>query len=368
MSIEAKIIQTAFHRIQEELGCEFMDWEGWYWPNHFGDPVAEHNAVRRDVGVWDESPLRKWDFSGPDALEAADRIFTNDMVGLEIGQVRYGPFCDEKGKMVGDGTVFKFTDSSCWVITALDSDLDHFQDVVSGLAVEIEPITEKLPHVQLQGPRSREVLADLTDEEVENLGYFRFFPHQVHVGRVPCWVSRTGYSGELGYEIFTEPDYAEELWDTLTRAGGKPYGLAAVETMRIESGLIFIGYDYFQHETDPFDMSLDKVIRLDKGDFHGKQALAETAKSPPWRMVTLALEGSEVPEYGAAVTKDGEEVGTLRSPCESPTLGQVIGMAVLETRFAKKGEQVDVAVGDSTTTATVSDFPIYDPEKTRPRS
>jgi aminomethyltransferase len=368
MSAEAKIIQTAFHRIQEELGCEFMDWEGWYWPNHFGDPVAEHNAVRRDVGVWDESPLRKWDFSGPDALEAADRIFTNDMAGLEIGQVRYGPFCDEKGKMVGDGTVFKFTDSSCWVITALDSDLDHFQDVVSGLAVEIEPITEKLPHVQLQGPRSREVLADLTDEEVENLGYFRFFPHQVHVGRVPCWVSRTGYSGELGYEIFTDPDYAEELWERLTRAGAKPYGLAAVETMRIESGLIFIGYDYFQHETDPFDMSLDKVIRLDKGDFHGKQALAETAKSPPRRMVTLALEGSEIPEYGAAVTKDGEEVGTLTSPSESPTLGHVIGMAVLDTNVAKKGTEVEVALSEGTATATVSDFPIYDPEKTRPRS
>jgi aminomethyltransferase len=270
--------------------------------------------------------------------------------------------------MVGDGTVFKFTDSSCWVITALDSDLDHFNDVASGMSVEIEPITEKLPHVQLQGPRSRELLAELTDEEVENLGYFRFSPHQVHVGRVPCWVSRTGYSGELGYEIFTDPDHAKELWDTLIGAGAKPYGLAAVEMLRIESGLIFIGYDYFQHETDPFDMSLDKVIRLDKGDFHGKQALAETAKAPPRRMVTLALEGSDVPEYGAAVTKDGGAAGTLTSPCQSPTLGQVIGMAVLETRFAKKGEQVDVAVGDGTAAATVSDFPIYDPEKTRPRS
>jgi aminomethyltransferase len=368
MSTEAKIIQTAFHRKQEELGCEFMDWEGWYWPNHFGDPVAEHHAVRRDVGLWDESPLRKWDFSGPDALEAADRIFTNDMAGLEIGQVRYAPFCDENGKMVGDGTVFKFTDSSCWVITALDSDLDHFQDVVSGMSVEIEPITEKLPHVQLQGPRSRELLADLTDEEVENLGYFRFFPHQVHVGRVPCWVSRTGYSGELGYELFTDPDYAKELWDTLIGAGAKPYGLAAVEMLRIESGLIFIGYDYFQHETDPFDMSLDKVIRLDKGDFHGKRALAETAKALPRRMVTLAVEGNEAPEYGAAVTKEGEEVGTLTSPCESPTLGQVIGMAVLDTNVAKKDTEVEVALSEGTATATVSDFPIYDPEKTRPRS
>jgi aminomethyltransferase len=138
--------------------------------------------------------------------------------------------------------------------------------------------------------------------------------------------------------------------------------------LRIESGLIFIGYDYFQHETDPFDMSLDKVIRLDKGDFHGKQALAETAKAPPRRMVTLALEGSDVPEYGAAVTKDGEEVGTLTSPCESPTLGQVIGMAVLDTNVAKKGTEVEVALSEGTATATVSDFPIYDPEKTRPRS
>jgi aminomethyltransferase len=368
MSTEAGIVQTAFHAKQEALGCEFMDWEGWYWPSHFGDPVAEHHAVRRDVGVWDESPLRKWDFTGPAALEAADRIFTNDMAGLEIGQVRYGPFCDENGKMVGDGTVFKFTDSSCWVITALDSDLDHMNDVVSGMDVEIEPITDKLPHLQLQGPRSRDLLADLVDEDVEQLGYFRFFPHQVHVGRVPAWVSRTGYSGELGYEIFCEPDYADELWDVIVGAGAKPYGLAAVETLRIESALIFIGYDYFQHETDPFDMSLDKVIRLDRGDFHGKAALEETAKDPPRRMVTITLEGSESPEYGAAVTKDGKPAGTLTSPCESPTLRQVIGMAVLETPFANKGEQVEVAVGDGSAVATVSDFPIYDPEKTRPRS
>ena len=368
MSTEAGIVHTAFDRVQRDLGCEFMDWEDWCWPNHFGDPVSEHHAVRRDVGVWDESPLRKWDFSGPDALKAADRIFTNDMAGLEIGQVRYGPFCDENGKMVGDGTVFKFTDSSCWVITALDSDLDHMNDVVSGMNLEIQPLTDELPHLQVQGPRSRELLADLTDEEVERLGYFRFFPHQVHVGRVPCWVSRTGYSGELGYEIFCEPDYADELWETVAGAGAKPYGLAAVETLRIESGLIFIGYDYFQHETDPFDMSLDKVIRLDKGDFHGKEALQKTAEAPPRRMVTLVLEGSEAPEYGAAVTKDGEPVGTLTSPCESPALGQVIGMAVLETRFAKKGDRVDVAVGEGTGPATISDFPIYDPEKTRPRS
>ena len=362
------IIRTAFDRVQRELGCEFMDWEGWYWPNHFGDPEGEHRAVRERVGVWDESPLRKWHFSGPDAVAAADRIFTNDMLGLDRGQVRYAPFCDENGKMVGDGTVFKFTDDHAWVITALDSDLDHFQTVVGDLDVEIEPVTQDLPHVQLQGPLARETLAKVCDADVTSLRYFRFWPEQVKVGGVPCWVSRTGYSGELGYEIFCGPDDAEQLWNGLTGAGATPYGLAAVETIRIESALIFIGYDYFQHETDPFEMSLDKVIRLDGGDFHGKQALAETAKNPPKRMVTLVVEGDEVPEYGAEVTKEGEPAGTLTSPCASPTLGKVIGLAVLETRFAREGETLDVALGDARARATVDKLPIYDPEKRRPRA
>src|SRR5205807_4282400 len=194
-------------------------------------------------------------------------------------------------------------------------------------------VTTELPHVQLQGPRSRELLAGLCDADVSGLRYFRFFPEQVRVGDVLVWVSRTGYSGELGYEIFCAPADAAALWSSLTAAGAVPYGLAAVETLRIESGLIFIGYDYFQHETSPYDMSLDKVVRLDKGDFNGRQALAETGESPPRRFVTLAVDGGDVPEYGAAVTSDGEPAGTLTSPCESPTLGRVIGLATVEARF-----------------------------------
>ncbi len=360
-------IRTAFDGPQRALGCEFMEWEGWLWPNHFGDPVAEHRAVRGGVGVWDASPLRKWDFRGPDALRAADRIFANDVLGMRVGQVRYAPFCDERGKMVGDGTVFKLDESHAWVVTALDSDLDHFLAVTTGLDVEIEPVTAARPHVQLQGPGSRELLAGLCDADVRGLGYFRFLPEQVRVGGVPAWVSRTGYSGELGFEIFCAPSDAPQLWDALTGAGAVPYGLAAVETLRIESGLIFIGYDYFQHETDPFDVSLDKVVRLDGGDFSGKQALAETAAGPPLRMVTLGVDGADVPEYGAAVTKEGEPVGTLTSPCESPTLGRVIGLAVLDTSVALLGETVEVVLGGGTTSAHVEPLPIYDTDKRRPR-
>ena len=364
----SEVTKTAFDGVQRRLGCEFMDWEGWTWPSHFGDAVAEHHAVRTAVGVWDASPLRKWTFHGKDALRAADRIFTNDMLGLEVGQIRYAPFCDEQGKMIGDGTVFKFAEDACEAVTALDSDLDHFLEVTSGLDVAIENVTERNPHVQLQGPRSRELLSSLSSADVAGLPYFRFFPEPVHVGGVPCHVSRTGYSGELGYEIFCAPEHAEELWGALTGAGAIPYGLSAVETIRIESGLIFIGYDYFAHETDPFDMSLDKLVRLDTGDFHGKQALQRTAAAPPRRLVTLAVEGGDVPEYGAAVTAAGEPAGTLTSPCESPTLGRVIGLACLETRFAAPGTAVEVALGDGTVPAVAEPLSIYDPIKARPRS
>lgn len=363
----SETIRTAFDAPQRALGGDLVEWEGWFWPNHFGDATAEHHAVRTDVGVWDASPLRKWLFVGPDALSAADRVFTNDMLSLEIGQVRYAPFCDESGKMVGDGTVFRFSDTNVGVVTALDSDLDHMRSVTEGLEVEITPQTKENPQIGINGPRSRELLQSLTDADVSSLRYFRFFPEPVEVGGVPCWVSRTGYSGELGFELFCQPDGAEQLWNAVTAAGAKPYGLAAVETIRIESGLIFIGYDYFQNETSPYDMGLDAMIKLDKGDFHGKAALEAEAAGPANRFVTLVVDGP-VPEYGAAVTKDGEQVGTLTSPCESPTLGKVIGLTVLRSDLAREGERVEVAVEDGTAPATVAAMPIYDPGKTRPRA
>jgi aminomethyltransferase len=187
-------------------------------------------------------------------------------------------------------------------------------------------------------------------------------------------ISRTGYSGELGYELYCKPEHAADLWNAVLEAGRphrmRPIGLSAIETLRIESGLLFPDVDYFQHKTDPFEVRLDKLVKLDKpGDFIGKEALGRIAQEgTPRLLTTLRIEGDETPEYGAAVTKDGGPAGTLTSPCESPTLGKVIGLAVLETRLARKGETVDVALGDGTVSATVGDFPIYDPQKTRPRS
>jgi len=188
-------------------------------------------------------------------------------------------------------------------------------------------------------------------------------------------LSRTGYSGELGFELYCAPEDAETLWNAVLEAGQphgiRPIGLSAIETLRIESGLLFPDIDYFPHQTDPFEVRLDNVIKLDKaGDFVGRDALRQiAAHGTPRLLTTLRIEGDEVPEYGAAVTLDGQDVGILRSPCQSPTFDMhVIGMAAIDRGLVQDGQHVDVALGAGTVSATVAPFPLYDTEKRRPRS
>jgi aminomethyltransferase len=370
--------RTAFDEVQRDAGATWTDWEGWAWAADFGDAVAEHNATRLACNVWDESALRKWDMKGPDALALADVLFTNDMAALEVGQVRYGALCDEQGKMVMDGTIFKFADDHCFSITSYDSDLEHFRNVAAdrGLDVEVQDVTDAMPHLQVQGPLAREVLGPITEgTDVAALRYFRFVPDGVTVGGVPIMLSRTGYSGELGFELYCSPSDAAALWDAVVRAGEqhglRPIGLSAIETLRIESGLLFPDIDYFPHETDPLEVRLDNVVKLDKpGDFVGRDALRKiAAEGTPRLLTTLRIDGDDVPEYGAAVTLDGREVGILRSPCQSPTFdSQVIGMAAIDRDLNTAGQRVDVALGNGTVGAEVAEFPLYDTKKTRPRS
>ncbi len=370
--------RTAFDEVQREAGATWTDWEGWAWAADFGDAAAEHQATRQACNVWDESPLRKWDMKGPDALALADALFTNDMAAIEIGQVRYGAICDDQGKMIMDGTIFKLADDHCFSITSYDSDLEWFRSVAAdrSLDVQVEDVTARMPHLQVQGPKAREVLGPITEgTDIAALRYFRFIPDGVTVGGVPVLLSRTGYSGELGYEIYCEPDDAPALWNAVLAAGKphglRPIGLSAIETLRIESGLLFPDVDYFPRATDPFEVRLDNVVKVDKpGDFVGREALRAIARDgTPRLLTTLRVEGDEVPEYGAAVTLDGAEVGILRSPCQSPTFDQVIGMASIDRALNRDGQELEVALGGGVVKATVvAAFPLYDSEKKRPRS
>jgi aminomethyltransferase len=360
--------ETAFHPITSTKAAGFMEEAGWFWVTNYGDTDAEYRAVRDGVGMWDLSPLNKWEFRGPDAVEAAQRVNTNDVVGMRDGQVRYGAFVDDDGLLIDDGTIYRHAADHLWVCTNGDDRLDYFTDAAKGLDVEIRYIAPELPSMQIQGPKSRELVRGLTEAPVDELRYFTFFPQQVTFGGVPVWLSRTGFSGELGYEVFLEPEHALPLWDAVEGAGATPYGVDIIEPVRVETGMIVTDYDYEAHQRSPYDLGLDRVVKLDgAGEFMGKEKLREIAADPPNRFKTVRLEGDVLPEYGATLRKDGDEIGVLTSPAESPRYGN-IGLAIVRSDAAVEGEKVEVDAEGGPIPGTIDVLAIHDPEKRRPRS
>ena len=369
---EEEAIRTAFHEVTASQGGSHVADGGWLWLEGFGDVQEEYAAARDDVAVWDVSPLNKWDFRGPDARRAAQYVFSNDATSIQVGQARYGAFLDPEGLMVDDGTIYNTgRPDHCWVMTNGKDHQGYFAEMLGGFDVDVEWIAPTMPHLGVIGPRSREVVGSLTEADIsrEALRYFRFIPEPVEVGGVPVYLSRTAYGGELGFELFlTDPADATALWNAVVGAGATPFGVDAIEILRIEAGLIVTDYDYEAHQRTPYDFNLERLVALDSPvGFVGKDRLAEVAKAPPNRFVTLRYEADELPEYGAVVSTDGEEVGTLTSPTDSPRFGK-IGMAVIRSDLARLGAIVEVGLGDGTVPATIDVLPLYDTNKERPRS
>lgn len=362
-------IRSAFYEIQAASGAGFVEEGGWLWTTGWGEFEKEYEAVRNGVGMWDLSPLNKWDFAGSEAAEAVQRTNTNDILGMGSGQVRYGGFVDEEGMLIDDGTVFKFSDDHLWVMTNVMEREEYFADATKGLDVSVRYIGPETPSMQIQGPKSRELMKTLTDANIDAMRYFTFIPEPTTFAGVTVIISRTGFSGELGYEIFLAPKQADVIWEAVAAAGAVPYGIDIIEAIRIEAGMIVTGYDYTEHEASPYDMGLDRMVALDgEGEFMGKDKLREIAQSPPNRLKTVRLGGDALPEYGAAITIGDEVVGTLTSPAHSPALGTNIGLAMIRTDVAADGTKVEVSLGEGTVTGTVDVLAIYDPKKTRPRS
>src|SRR3954465_7895905 len=369
--------ETAFHPVTSQTAAGFGDEAGWLWVTNFGDVDTEYRAIRQGVGMWDLSPLNKWEFRGSEAREAAQPVHTHDgrgaaqrgpaqgVMGAEPGQVRYGGFVDEDGMLVDDGTVFTFADDHLWVCTNGDDRARYFADATKGLEVSIEYIAPELPSMQVQGPRSRELLQGLTDADLGSLKYFRFVPEQVRVADVPVWLSRTGFSGELGYELFLRPEHALELWAAIEGAGAAPHGVGVIEPIRIEAGMIVTDYDYEPHARSPFDVGLDRFVAFHELTM-GTEALRTIAEDPPNRFVTIRLDEKGA-DYGTPLQTDaGDAAGVLTSPAMSPRFGP-IGLAVVPVGLAISGTAVQVVTGAGAIPGTVDVLSIYDPKKERPR-
>lgn len=357
-------IRSALFDVQERQGGTFDDFGGWMWTLDFGDVAAEYEALRSGAGMWDVYALVKWQVTGRDAQAALQRAFTNNLAAQQVGQVKYGAFVNDEGHLLDEGTIYKRPDGSYYTFTNTAT----FDELVHKNSPDADvTLTNRLPEmplVSVQGPRSREILQSLSKTDFSDLRYFHFATELVDIAGVNVFMSRTGFSGELGYELIPARDDVERLWEALGNAGVTPVGFNAIDIARIEAGLIVFEYEYQPGERTPFDLGLDRMVSFaPEIDYIGKSALHDIASAPPRRLKTLRLEaGEELPEPGSEVTRNGNAVGVMTSPTRSPRFGP-IALAILDAEAAAD----DTVVGVGGQTATVATLSIFDPEKVKPR-
>jgi aminomethyltransferase len=377
--------ETSFHPRTSELTESFVDYRGYWLPQCYNTEGAinQYWACREKAVIMDLSPLRKWEVLGPDSEALIQMAITRDARRLAIGQVVYTAVCNETGGMIDDATVFRLGDNNFRFIGGDPYTGVWLKELAErlGLKVWVKPSTDQLHNVAVQGPESREIMKKLvwtppTQPGLEDLKWFRFL-----VGRfggyqgTPVVVSRTGYTGELGYEVFCHPDDGPAVWDAIWEAGRPhgltPLGLDALDMVRIEAGLIFAGYE-FDDQVDPFEAGIGFTVKLDsEDDFVGKDALIERSAHPQRKLVGLELEGNETAGHGDEVYVGRQRVGVVTSGTRSPLLRKNIALCRMAVQYGEEGTAVEVGKLDGLQKripATVVGIPFYDPKKERPRS
>jgi len=359
-----------------------------------GHHEHEYNAIRNASALIDVSPLFKYLITGRDASRFVDRIITRDVTKMTVGQVFYTPWCDEHGQVIDDGTVSRLEDQKFrW--TAADPSLRWFTQNAAGLQVRIDDISEEYAALALQGPTSARLLRAVAQADIDTLKYFRVTPGTIDGVRVD--ISRTGYTGDLGYEIWIPAKDALRVWDALM-AGGKPFdikpaGMLALDVARIEAGLLLIDVDFFSSKKamidaqkySPYEMGLGRLVSAAKGRFVGQQALREEQKQGHVRQVVgLAVDWTEVetiyeeiglaPSVGATasrvsvpVYRAGRQVGRATSTTWSPTLKRMIALATIDRPHFADGTELQIEVTVEAVRhkvkATVVKTPFFDPKR-----
>ena len=390
-------IGTAVHERTFAL-CEslnYREWSGYYAVSAYeSHHEHEYNAIRNASALIDVSPLFKYLVTGPDAARLVDRLITRDVTRMAVGQVFYTPWCDEHGKVIDDGTVSRLGEQTFrW--TAADPSLRWFSQNAEGLKVEIEDISDQVAALALQGPTTARLLRTVADADIAGLKYFRVTSGSI--AGVPVDISRTGYTGDLGYEIWMPAGRAVEVWDALMTAGRpfdiKPAGMLALDVARIEAGLLLIEVDFFSsrkamipsQKYSPYEMGLGRLVDLGKAHFVGRRALRdEHARGPARQIVGLEIDWNEVeriydkaglaPAVAATASRvpvpvygNGRQVGRATSTTWSPVLKRMIALATIERPHYGEGTKLDMEVTVEATrhkvAARVVKTPFFNPPR-----
>jgi aminomethyltransferase len=361
--------ETAFYPRLQALTDEWMDLFGYWAPAVVTDAMDEYRAVREAAGLMDFTMLRKVDLDGPGAQAFVNTIVARDVAKLEPGQIAYGPLTDENGLMVDDCTVMVRSSDSIRFCGANDRDYEIFSEKAP-TELEVRELTDAMPHLCLQGPRSREWLQRLTDADLskEVFPYYRF-REDVSIAGIPVFMTRLGYTAELGYELWVDERRALDLWDALVEAlgpeGMRIVGMVALDLFRIEGGFIIGGIEY-DPTVSPYECGLGWAVDLDKSDFQGREALSRAAEETSLRLTSVELESGGDEASGAPLFAAGEEVGFVTQAVVSPYRnGKTVGLAKIRKDLREPGTRVEARVGEATVPGEVVRHPVYDPERKR---
>jgi aminomethyltransferase len=390
-------IGTPFHSRTFPL-CESMSWRDWsgYFAASSYDihPDREYNAIRNAAALIDVSPLYKYKVTGKDAMRVVDRVVTRDVSKLKPGHVAYTHWCDGEGKVIDDGTVSCLA-PNVYRWTAAEPSLRWFRMNTRDLEAEIEDISDQTVALALQGPTSRAILNACAEKPIDGLRYFQVT--STSIAGAACDISRTGYTGDLGYEIFTDQSHAEMLWDALMKAGRAhditPAGMLALDIARIEAGLILLDVDYVgakkalipSQKYSPYELGLGRLVHLDKSPFIGQEALRKEARAgSPRTLVGLEVDWTDLErlhdEVGLApqlpliasrsslpVFREDRQVGKATSSTWSPTLKKLVALATIRTEDAtpgtKLGMEFTVDHQRRQVSVTVTPLPFFDPPR-----
>lgn len=378
--------ETAFHPSFSALTRNYTEYRGYWLPTRFNNANAidEYWACRERVAVMDLSPLRKFEVTGPDAEALLQYCVTRDIRRLSPGQVVYTAMCYEHGGMIDDGTVFRIAQNNFrWIGGDEFSGLWLRQQAEKmGFKAWVRSSTDQLHNIAVQGPKSRELLSEIVwtppaQPAIPELEWFRFSVGRIgHFEGAPIVVSRTGYTGELGYEIFCHPKDADAVFKAVWEAGQKhgisALGLDALDMLRIEAGLIFFNYE-FTDQVDPFEAGIGFTVPLKtkSDDFIGKAALLERKEHPRHKLVGLDIDSNETVGHGDCVHVGRAQIGVVTSGCRSPILKKNIALARVDVSHAALGTEVEIGKLDGQQKrlpAKIVRHPHYDPEKTRVRA
>ncbi len=384
---DAKLTQeTAFHPRTSALTRNFTEYRGYWLPTCFRNngAVEEYYACRERAIVTDLSPLRKFEVLGPDAEALMQWTLTRNVRKLAVGQVVYSSMCYPHGGMMDDGTLLRLGPDNFRWIGGDDYGGIWLREQAQklGLKVWVKSSTDQIHNIAVQGPKSREILKEVvwtppTQPKLEEITWFRFTVGRIgDMNGIPIMISRTGYTGELGYEVWCHPKDAPEVWDAVFEAGQvheiMPLGLDALDLLRIESGLVFAGYE-FSDEIDPFEAGVGFTVPLKtkEDDFVGREVLINRKANPQRKLVGLELEGNEPASHGDCVNVGRGQVGVITSGMRSPILRKNIALCRIDVTNSEIGTEVQVGKLDGhqkRIPAVVVPFPFYDPEKLKPRS